>query len=178
MPSSSFLSCLKKGGGIDVHKAFHYFDELDRDNQAKTLSQSRSSSLLDMISTRSSIIDPQWFIAKWDSDEQGHLSLFLEAFNFNNDDDEPIAKRHRGPRVVSLEVLQADGTRCKAVPTDTHGYFIYVLHPMIRCKKFHRTFRHRFQLPYDQFLVLWQRQGNRVGFLDGENGIQTFHWKY
>jgi len=62
MSSSSFLSCLKNGGGIDMQKVFHYFDEVDRDNQTKTFSWSRSSLLL------------------------------VEAFNFDNVDDKPIAK--------------------------------------------------------------------------------------
>lgn len=126
----------------------------------------------------SSTIDPQWFIAQLDSDEQGHLPLLLEAFDCN-DEVEPIAKRRRGPRAVSLEVLQADGTRRRAVPTDTHWYFMYVLHPMIRCKKFHRTFRRRFRLPYDQFLVFVAEAREQRWFPRyGGNGMQTFHWSY
>jgi hypothetical protein len=66
------------------------------------------------------MIDPQWFIAQLDSDKQGHLPLLLEAFNFNNNGD---AKWRHGLKVVSLEVLQADGTHHRAVPTDIPWYF-------------------------------------------------------
>ena len=125
----------------------------------------------------SSTIDPRWFIAQLDSDEQGHLPLLLEAFDCN-DEIEPIAKRRRGPRAVSLEVLQADGTHWRAIPTDTHWYFMYVLHPMIRCQKFHRTFGAASVSRMINSLYLWQRQGNRDGFLGGGNGMQTFHWSY
>jgi len=51
-----------------------------------------------------------------DSDEQGNLPLLLEVFDCN-DEVEPIVKWHRGPGAVSLEVLQADGTRRSAVST-------------------------------------------------------------
>jgi hypothetical protein len=48
--------------------------------------------------------------------------------------------------------LNEDGTICKASPTETPWYFMYVKHPNIHSKKFNQVFRHRFRLPFDQFL--------------------------
>ena len=48
--------------------------------------------------------------------------------------------------------LNEDGTICKASPTETPWYFMYVKHPNIHSKKFNQVFRRRFRLPYDQFL--------------------------
>jgi hypothetical protein len=66
--SSSILGCLKSGGGIDVRKACHYFQELDvaGDEQPK-MARSNSSLLLEILSSPSSTLDPHWFITQMDA---------------------------------------------------------------------------------------------------------------
>jgi hypothetical protein len=76
----------------------------------------------------------------------------LTSFATDNDP-QPRVKCPRGERTMLLEVTQADGTWRKAKPSDTHWYYMYVRHPIIQCSRFHRLFRRRFCLPYDQYLA-------------------------
>jgi hypothetical protein len=126
--SSSILGCLKPGGGIDVKKACRYFQELDVvSDELPKMARSRLSSLLKLLSSSPSTLDPHWFINQMDAmenDGQDRLTSFLIE-----DDPQPRIKRPRGERNMLLEVTQADGTRYKALPSDTHSYFMYVRHP-------------------------------------------------
>ncbi len=83
-----------------------------------------------------------------ENDLQDRLTSFLI-----DDDPQPRVKCPCGERTMLLEVTRADGTWHKALPSDTHWYFMYVRHPMIQCSKFHHLFRLRFRLPYDQYLA-------------------------
>jgi hypothetical protein len=175
--SSSILGCLKSGGGIDVRKACHYFQELDvaGDEQPK-MARSNSSSLLEILSSPSSILDPHWFITQMDA-MQNDLQDRLTSFATDNDP-QPRVKRPHGERTMLLEVTQADGTRRKAKPSDTHWYYMYVRHPMIQCSKFHRLFRRRFRLPYDQYLAFLADDEKNNGSQGGGGGMQQLLWSY
>jgi hypothetical protein len=150
--SSSILGCLKSGGGIDVKKACRYFQELDMagDEQPK-MARSKSSWLLELLSSPSSTLDPHWFVNQMDTIEDD-LQDQLTSFSTDNDP-QPRVKRPCGEQTMLLEVTQADGTRRKAKHSDTHWYYMYVCHPMIRCSKFHCLFRQQFCLPYEQYLA-------------------------
>jgi hypothetical protein len=139
--SLSILSCLKK----DVKKALHYFQEREpdtaTDEEPGMMRRSKSSSLLDMVGSRSCELDPSWFFNQMNSmenDMQDRLTLFSSLIE---DDAEPKVKRPHGERNMLLQVTQEDGMQCKALPTDTHWDYLYVCHPMIQCSKFHRLFR-------------------------------------
>jgi hypothetical protein len=150
---SSILSCVKKGGGIDSKKAIEYFNSLDRNEEMMPLRRSRSSSILDLMSSSTGTIDVAWFLTQVDAMDAADRE---RSAHFSDDergsDLQPKVKKARSARTPLLEVLQDDGTRCKASPYDTSWYQMYVSHPMLSVKKFHRKFRQRFRLPYDQFL--------------------------
>jgi len=153
----SIISCLKKGGGVDVRRAVEFFSCLDNEEHDigkchPRLVRTQSSSLLDVLSTPSRSVDPQWFYSRikaMEMESQVRVNSFL---NLEVQSDEPKQKKSRNERTMLLELMLEDGTRRKATPRDTSWYFLYVLHPMIHCKKFHRVFRQRFRLPYNQFL--------------------------
>ena len=141
LTSSSILGCLKKGGGIDVKKALRYLEEREADTamteHPSMMRRSKSSSLLDMVSSRSGAFDPSWFFNQIDSmekDMQDRLTLFDSLIE---DDPEPKVKKPHGERNMVLQLTQEDGTKHKALPTDTHWYYLYVYHPIIQCPKFH-----------------------------------------
>jgi len=150
--SSSILGCLKSGGGIDVKKACRYFQELDvASDEQPRMARSKSSSLLEIMSSPSFTLDPHWFINQMDAMEND-LQDWLTSFLID-DNPQPRVKHPHGERTMLLELTQADGTWRQALPSDTHWYFMYVRHPMIQCSKFHRLFRRQFRLPYDQYLA-------------------------
>ncbi len=154
MPSqSSILSCLKKGGGIDTKKAFEYFDSLDRNEEVRPLRRSRSAPVLEVMSSSTGAMDIGWFLTQVDAMDAADRE---RSALFDNDEDvsvlQPKVKKARSARTLLLEVLQDDGTRRRASPYDTSWYQMYVSHPMLSVKKFHRKFHSRFRLPYDQFL--------------------------
>jgi hypothetical protein len=104
--SSSILGCLKSGGGIDVKKAGRYFQELDVAGDEKPkMAQSKSSSLLEILSSLSSTLDSHWFINQMDAMEID-LQDQLTSFSIDNDP-QPRAKHPHGEQTLLLEVTLA-----------------------------------------------------------------------
>jgi hypothetical protein len=58
---------------------------------------------------------------------------------------------HWHTRCNLYEVWDGDSQRA-ATPHDSTWWKIYIEHPMLNIPKFHRLFRRRFRMPYDQFI--------------------------
>ena len=125
----SILSCLKKGGGVDVRRALEYFSSLDSDKDKQLdehhprLVRTPSSSLLAVLSTPSSLVDPQWLFS-WSriygNESWDRVNSFLNSVV---ESDEPKKKKTLNERDMLLILMEEDGTRRKATPRDTGWYF-------------------------------------------------------
>ncbi len=142
MPSqSSILSCLKKGGGIDTKKAFDYFDSLDRNEEVVPLRRSRSSSVLEVMSSSTGAMDIGWFLTQVDAMDAADRDRSAQFDDRERVSDlQPKVKKARSACTPLLEVLQDDGTRRRASPYDTGWYQMYVSHPKSFTENFASVF--------------------------------------
>ncbi len=91
----SFFDCKKaKGGGIDIPKAFRYFNSLDTDTSSSPLRKSRSASLLDIFDTHGIDFNPSSFISKMDAIDEASVGITIE-----DNIEQQMQKKHcfRGP---------------------------------------------------------------------------------
>ena len=70
-------------------------------------------------------------------------------------EDASILKKRRGPKKVAMWTDE-DGSKRPCLPRQTFWYSQYVLHPDLGDPHFHKIFRLRFRLPYEQFVELNQ----------------------
>ncbi len=82
------------------------------DEQPK-MARSKSSSLLEILSSLSSTLDPHQFINQINA-IVNDLQDQLTSFSIDNDP-QPRVKHPHGEQNMLLEVTQADGTWCKAL---------------------------------------------------------------
>jgi hypothetical protein len=71
-------------------------------------------------------------------------------------EDAIILKKRRGPKKVAMWTDE-DGSKRPCLPRQTFWYSQYVLHPDLGDPHFHKIFRLRFRLPYEQFVELNER---------------------
>jgi hypothetical protein len=96
----SILSCLKKGSGVDVRRAIEYFSCLDSDKEHHSdvhhprLVRTQSSSLLDVLSTPSSSVDPQWVFSRIEAMETESRDRVNSFLNSVVESDEPKQKKN------------------------------------------------------------------------------------
>jgi hypothetical protein len=72
-------------------------------------------------------------------------------------------KKRRGPKKVAMWTDE-DGSKRPCLPRQTFWYSQYVLHPDLGDPHFHKIFRLRFRLPYEQFVQLHQRLESEPSF--------------
>lgn len=148
----SLLTCIRSDGTLDIAQALATLDDDGDEGQVE------EPSLFPCI-TPEGRLDIANFLRQQDQISLLELSSLKEAGLIDNGSapthsNTDVRVRpfvQRNSRSMLFEVWDGD-LRREATPFDSNWWKMYIEHPMLNIPKFHRCFRRRFRMPYDQFI--------------------------
>jgi hypothetical protein len=151
---SSILAYLDNNGELNVEGAINFLNRQYQDDVGK---EECCCSLLDCLTEDGELIVER-YMARQTELSLYDMSLLLGRGVISNGGEvtpqtqRPFAGRNRRSMFYQLETTS--GEMRPATPKDCQWYKMYIEYPMVNLPKFHVLFRHRFRMPYAQFILL------------------------